>query len=169
MRDRREYRGYVAAEQGRSPDTKSAEAYREQVHGTLEHLRALRERRAKIAEALAQGVRACSIEHYVSFTNDPAWLVNMAINRRAGWPDDPSHMRGSCMPVNGKYPRKAAGDGPLRDLWGQLGYMIRTPRVVVRVAELGAARTYLLARIPHRFTDENGDVPRLNTKAGYFA
>ncbi len=46
-----------------------------------------------------------------SYTSDPAWLVNMAINRRAGWPDDPGFSRGSCQPINGKYPKRAEGDG----------------------------------------------------------
>ncbi len=36
----------------------------------------------------------------LSLTQDVGWLVNMGINRRAGWPDDPSGWRGSCMPVN---------------------------------------------------------------------
>ena len=54
--------------------------------------------------------RARAEGHPVSFTTDPAWLVEVAINRRAGWPDDPSHSRGSCRPVNGKYPKKAEGD-----------------------------------------------------------
>jgi hypothetical protein len=48
--------------------------------------------------------------HAVAFTTDAAWLVNMAINRRAGWPDDPSLARGSARPVNGVYPKRASGD-----------------------------------------------------------
>ena len=46
----------------------------------------------------------------VAYTTDPAWLVTMAINRRAGWPDDPSGTRGSAIPVNGRYPKRAEGN-----------------------------------------------------------
>lgn len=58
---------------------------------------------------LCQKARAAGVR--VSYTTDPAWLVNMAINRRAGWMDDPGFARGSCQPINGKYPRRAEGDG----------------------------------------------------------
>src|SRR5580693_4543251 len=58
-----------------------------------------------------------------AYTSDANWLVNMAINRKAGWLDDPTEYRGSCMPVpvrqvtangaivirKGKYPPIAAG------------------------------------------------------------
>ena len=46
----------------------------------------------------------------VTYTTDPAWLVTMAINRRAGWPDDPSLARGSAHPVNCRYPKRAEKD-----------------------------------------------------------
>ena len=36
---------------------------------------------------LCRQARASGIP--VSYTTDPAWLVTMTINRRAGWPDDP--------------------------------------------------------------------------------
>ena len=65
------------------------------VRNTIDHLTLCR-------AARAQG-------YAVSFTTDPKWLVNMAINRRAGWSDDPSHSRGSAMPVAGKYPEESAG------------------------------------------------------------
>lgn len=95
-----------------------------------------------------QAARAAGEE--VSFTTSPSWLVNMAINRRAGWPDDPTTSRGSAMPVNGKYPRKASGDGynHLR----LLAAAINQPRRIVRVGELGEWRALLLARMPERFT-----------------
>ena len=85
----------------------------------------------------------------VSYTNDPAWLVTMAINRRAGWPDDPTHTRGSAMPVNGKYPKKAEGDTfrHLRLLSRQIN-----SRSVVRPAECGEWKKLLLAKMPERFT-----------------
>lgn len=70
----------------------------------------------------------------VAFTTDPAWLVNMALNRRAGWPDDPSTTRGSCKPVNGKYPKRAEGD-----LVRWLQHVARTingTRIIIRPGEV---------------------------------
>jgi hypothetical protein len=69
----------------------------------------------QIKRALTEkySVQAKREGYYVRLTNDPAWLVNMAINRRAGWPDDPSGAYGSAMPVNGRYPQRAC-DGTLR-------------------------------------------------------
>lgn len=74
----------------------------------------------------------------VAYTTDPTWLVQMAINRRAGWPDDPTPSRGSCMPVNGRYPRKAEGLA-YGHLW-LIAREVNTPRLVVRVARLGEHR-----------------------------
>ena len=34
--------------------------------------------------------------------------------RRACWPDDPSESRGSCVPVNGEYPKRARGSEFMR-------------------------------------------------------
>jgi hypothetical protein len=85
-------------------------------------------------------LRRC--QHYraagglVSFTTDPAWLVHMAINRRAGWPDDPDLTRGSARPVNGRYPKRASGDN-----WVSLRRFARnvnTPRLRVSVRECPA-------------------------------
>jgi len=89
----------------------------------------------------------------VSYTTDPTWLVHVAINRRAGWPDDPSHTRGSARPVNGRYPAKASGDAynHLRLIAGE----INTPRLIVRYARLGEWRSYITARLPHRITMES--------------
>lgn len=100
---------------------------------------------------LRQCQAARKLGYPVAHTTDPAWLMNMAINRRAGWPDDPSHGRGSAMPVNGKHPRKASGDyyQHLRLIAGE----INTPRLIVRPARLGEHR-WLVARMPHRFTTE---------------
>ena len=107
------------------------------IHQTLNYLR-----RCRAARAAGQ---------LVAFTTDPAWLVQMAINRRAGWPDDPTHYRGSCMPVNGRYPRKAEGLG-----YGHLRLIAReinTPRLVVHLARLGEHR-WLVQRVPWRFAEE---------------
>ncbi len=84
----------------------------------------------------------------VSYMTDPAWLLHMAINRRAGWPDDPSCIRGSAMPVNGKYPRKASGDtyNHLR----HLAHAVNMSRRIVRLGELGEWRKLLMERIPGR-------------------
>ena len=85
--------------------------------------------------------------------HDPDWLLNMAINRRAGWPE-PTHYRGSCAPVNGKLPRKADGDWQASFL--RAANAVNTPRLIVRESALGECRAFLLARIPHRIT-RNGE------------
>ncbi len=84
----------------------------------------------------------------VAFTTDPTWLVQMAINRRAGWQDDPSLLRGSAMPVEGKYPKRASGDD-----WRHLrlfAHNINTPRLIVRERE---CPTRLRGRLAHRLSD----------------
>ena len=100
---------------------------------TIQRLRALQAARAAGAP--------------VRFTTDPGWLVEQAINRRAGWAEDP-HFRGSCLPVNGRLPSKARGD------WQRhlrlLAREINTPRLIVRAAALGEHR-WLLQRLPERF------------------
>jgi hypothetical protein len=85
----------------------------------------------------------------VSLTTDPAWLVTIAINRRAGWPDDPSLSRGSCPPVNGVYPKKASGDA-YRHL-RLLAQAINTPRLRVYQQSLGEWKQVLVKRLPQRF------------------
>lgn len=89
----------------------------------------------------------------VAYTTNPAWLLHIAINRRAGWPDDPSTSRGSAMPVNGKYPAKASGDS--YNHLCLLARQINTPRLIVRLGECGEWRKLIVARIPDRlFTDD---------------
>ena len=73
----------------------------EDVRATIVYIKQCQERRAAIRANPGCG-------YYVSYTNDPAWLVQQAINRRAGWCEG-RHTRGTCKPVNGKRPRKAAG------------------------------------------------------------
>ncbi len=107
------------------------------LRATIDHLR------------LCQQARTA--RYGVSLTTDPAWLVDMAINRRAGWKDDPGFVRGSCHPLpDGRYPPKAS-DNDWQHLC-QLAHRINTPRLIVRPAELGVWRRLLLARIPDRFT-----------------
>ena len=109
------------------------------IRATINHLR------------LCQQGRAAGYQ--VSWATDPAWLVNMAINRRAGWPDDPSLTRGSALPVGGRYPKKASGDAynHLR----LLAHEINTPRRIVRWGSLGEWRKLIMARIPNRIFEEN--------------
>ena len=83
----------------------------------------------------------------VAYTTDPVWLVQMAINRRGGWPDDPSHSRGSAMPVDGRFPRKGGGDWyrHLRLIAGEVNSRAR-----IRMTRLGEHR-WLVQRLPSRF------------------
>lgn len=83
-----------------------------------------------------------------------AWLVNVAILRRAGWIED-RHSR-EIAPANhrGSFPRRRTGDAQ-RHL-RQLADKINRPRLVVRPRETGEWCDYLSGRIPGRFTDEWG-------------
>ena len=82
----------------------------------------------------------------VAFTTDPAWLVNQAINRRAGWLED-FHTRGTSQAIGGRFPRKCRGD------WQRhlrlVAREINTPRLVVRRQRLGEHQ-WLCERLPHR-------------------
>lgn len=103
-------------------------------------------------ECLKIRIAARSAGYPGSYTTDPRWLVNMAVNRRAGWPDDPTCSRGSAMPVKGCYPKKAAGDA-YRHL-RTIAREVNTPRLIVRPGQLGEWRRLILARIPDRITME---------------
>ena len=111
---------------------------KEEIISTINYLR-------KCQEARRKG-------YPVSFINDPAWLLDMAINRRAGWPDDPSSSRGSAMPVNGTYPKKASSDtyNHLR----LIAREINTPRLIVRAQRLGEWRKLIEKRLPERIYKE---------------
>lgn len=87
----------------------------------------------------------------VSYANDPAWLIDQAINRRACWPDDPSGARGSCMPVSGRYPRRAQGD-----LYMRAWRMAHALNAGVRVAEREAIQVLGIRRAG-RVSRETGD------------
>lgn len=100
--------------------------------------------------------RARAAGHPIGFCSDPSWLVNQAINRRAGWPDDPSGWRGSAMPVNGHYPKKAEMES-FRVLC-LIAREINTPRLIVRETRLGQWRKLLLARIPQRITKTEDEI-----------
>ena len=94
-----------------------------------------------------QAARAAG--HPVAYTTDPAWLLDFAIDRRAGWLED-AHSRDICQPVGGKTPRACRGDAQ-RHL-AQLSHRFNTPRLIVRRSELGAWGTYLARRVPDRIT-----------------
>ncbi len=90
-----------------------------------------------------QANRAAGCECYLA--TDPAWLLDVAIGRRAGWAEDP-HSYGI---VNAKVlPRRATGDAQ-RNL-GQIARKVNS-RAVMRSQELGSWKTYIMARIPERF------------------
>lgn len=113
---------------------------RSQIRATIEELKRLRARRVAMAmEGLIPEVLL-----------NPAWLVDIAINRKAGWPEDPGY-HGSAMPLpDGSYPPKAQGDR-LRHLT-QLAHKINTPRLIVREGDLGDLRPLARKRFPGRIT-----------------
>ncbi|MDI3463648.1 MAG: hypothetical protein OJF50_002469 [Nitrospira sp.] len=74
-----------------------------------------------------QQARESGIPVYLK--TDPAWLINMAINRRAGWAES-RHVYGSVMPVNGRYPKRAEEN--LRILADK----VNMPRRIVRASEV---------------------------------
>lgn len=90
----------------------------------------------------------------VRFVTDPAWLVEQAINRRAGWVEDP-HYRGTSQPISGcfsngvpRLPRKCCGMWQ-RHLW-RIARDVNRPRLIIRPASLGEHR-WLVDRLPERF------------------
>lgn len=113
--------------QGRPVILRAAE-----VRATIDHLRRCRAARAA--------------GYTVSYTTDPEWLVDMAINRRAGWPDDPSEHRGSAMPVGGRFPKRAEGDG---NMW-QFVHLLNGSRWHPRLSETGGLPRRVRERITHR-------------------
>lgn len=90
-----------------------------------------------------------------SFTTDPKWLVEQAINRRGGYVDDPGGRRGSALPVGGKFPKKGSGDLEA-DLW-RISRDVNTPRLRVYEQRLGSWKKELTKRLPHRFVKPDED------------
>lgn len=80
----------------------------------------------------------------VYLKTDPAWLVNVAINRRAGWPES-SVFFASCQPVNEQYPKRA--DENL----SQLAARVNTPNLVIRAQEI--PKRYRI-RLASRITED---------------
>lgn len=89
------------------------------------------------------------------YTRDPAWLVTMAINRKAGWPDDPSLARGSAMPVRGRYPKRAEEDCGEYQESERLARRMNGTRLTIRAREV--PRRYR-ARLAHRTTPDGEEV-----------
>lgn len=134
------------------------------VRATIDYLRLCRQARA-LGYPTEGPIRA-----EYSLTRDPEWLVDMAINRRAGWSDDPTLSRGSAMPVNGGiktkigqhrigvhlgacpagvYPKRAAGDWGWREMV-QLAGQINGTRVVKRECEARSWPRKVRERLVHR-------------------
>jgi len=136
----------------------------EQVRATIEHLRLLRQRRTAIAEAYASDAifrrrKDVTGEPRVYLKTDPTWLVDMAINRRAGWLDDPWTF-GTTQPVQTRDGLRLPwiiADGNAERHLRQLAGRINTPRLRVYESELGEWRTYLMRRLPNRFAISRED------------
>lgn len=100
----------------RQPQGRPVILFREHVRATIDYLR-------RCQMARATGYR-------VSYTTDPEWLVDMAINRRAGWPDDPD-CHGSAIPTRaGAYPRRASETDHVRQFAGMLNGSRWYPRKI---------------------------------------
>ena len=80
----------------------------------------------------------------VYLKTDPAWLVNVAINRRAGWPES-RYFFSSCAPVAGQYPKRA---DECHDSTKQFANRVNTPKLIVREQE--CPKRYR-TRLQHRF------------------
>lgn len=110
-----------------------------EIRATIDHLKACQQARAA--------------GYPVHMTTDPAWLINQAINRRAGWLQTPhgDTSRGTSQPIDGHFPRKCRGD------WQRhlrlVAREINTPRLMVHIPSLGEHR-WIADRIPHRFDNE---------------
>jgi len=90
----------------------------------------------------------------VAYTTDPDWLIDMAINRRAGWPEADPHTHGiALLNHRGTLARKWAED------WQRhvrlFAREVNTPRLVVRRSHCPEARDYF-PRLAHRLS-EPGD------------
>lgn len=68
----------------------------------------------------------------VFLKTDPTWLVNMAVNRRAGWPESQFYFS-SCSPVEGRYPKQA---DDCHTSFRQFVARVNTPRLIVRETEI---------------------------------
>lgn len=120
------------------------------------HLLAPGDTPARLAGTLAwlrrcQAYRDAHPERVRPCTIDPAWLVTMAINRRAGWLDDDSGAYGSARPTDdGRYPPRArmGSTGEGGDTAWLAGTLRDGPRVTVRPGDVPRRlRARLAARI----------------------
>lgn len=123
-------RAHAERSRAQSPAPTAAQITR--VGATISMLRRLQEARAA--------------GHRGYLATDPAWLVDMAINRRAGWVEDP-HAHGA---VNARKLPRLATSNAQRHLT-QIAARVNTPRLIVRRSELGELQGYLMKHIPDRF------------------
>lgn len=93
-------------------------------------------------------IAARNAGHLVSYTTDPAWLINIAINRRAGEVED--HHSRAHGPLNhrGQLGRKYRGDWQRH--MRQIANEVNTPRLIVHRQRLGEHQ-WLADRLPERF------------------
>lgn len=101
-----------------------------------------------------RALRACAAARDagipVAFTSDIRWLLNMAMNRRAGWPEADRHTHGiAYLNHRGQLARKWAGDWQ-RHVY-QFAMRVNTPRLIVRLVGCPEAREFA-GRLAHRLT-----------------
>lgn len=123
----------------------------EQIEGTVRELRWYREFIRSDSEFARDpwaldGYRFTRREAQTRLT----WMIDTAINRKAGQVDDP-HARVTA-PMNhlGRFPRRRTGDA--QSHLYQLAGAINRPRLMVHTSTLGEWGPYLLRAIPHRFS-----------------
>ena len=129
---------------GSKPKKKSKRQRVAEIKATIAHLKTL------------QGLRAKGVP--VSYTTDPVWLLDAAIDRRGGYVEDP-HARDMAQPTRGRHagklPRKATGDAQ-----GQLSRITRDVNSRVRMYPAGISgpwRKELEERMPERFVQPGDD------------
>lgn len=112
-------------------------ATRERIQSTIHHLKTLMAYR--------------SAGESVCYTSDPSWLINMAINRRAGWPEDIHQYGNVRINHRGQVARRSVGrhDTEMR----RLRHRVNQPRLIVREREARFDRI-IHARLAHRFYTE---------------
>lgn len=78
------------------------------------------------------------------------WLIQTAINRRAGEVEDRHARVSGRLNHRGALCRRMTGDA--RRHLAQIAYKVNTPRLIVRPRELGEWGSYLRPRLAHRLT-----------------
>lgn len=140
--------GATMARLWKMPTTEAVEAALPTVRQAVE--------RAKLRSTLKYlrlCIQARTSGYSVAYVTDPEWLVDMAINRRAGWLEDPSGHRGATMAINGRFPKRAQGDG---NMW-QFVRLLNGSRWCPREIETRWLHRRIRERIVHRIRD-NDDI-----------